>query len=727
MTGRFAALALVLMLLAGLTGCGAPPDEKVVAIPTWDLEIGGRRVDSVTLPAHLEDKLVDRSGARAGEYTLHAAVPVPREMRGRDLTLVLPSLAARAHVIVDDHHVFAIDAPTFGGYREALPQRFRIPAERSDEGSIDVEIVVTNAWLPAAWVDAAPRLSATLDGDAATNRVRFANLVTSLAGTMATIVNAAMFGGLFLIDRRRRGYGWQGVQSLTAIPLSAFMLGITQRWFGVYDTVAMGVSLGVCAAASVEYTYAQFDLGRPRRAVWLIAIVPALASVVAPGPFVAPKVVVPIVLVAVTFVLVPHVAVAVRAWRQRPRSWPLVVSSLAWPVGTLAAYPDCIWWLGYGDPAHGLRGAALATVIVAVVQAATLLHAHAASLRRADDLNVELAERVRALEESNVEVKSLNDELRRQIGARSEKLAESLARSSAIAQPLALRPGDVIEDRYRVVRELGAGGMGAVYLVERIRDARRFALKIQTSADSPEALARLAREAQLASQVAHPNIVAVVDVDVSQSGVLYIVMEHVDGKSLADMHDRFGDVAWAMPILRQIADGLAAIHAKSIVHRDMKPGNVLVAGDAAKIADFGISARAREWSEPDELATTLDAAPQSSALTLTGAVMGTPLYMAPEAARGARYATAASDVFSFGVIAFEVLSGKLPFDAAEVVARLRGRSSPAPSLRAVCTHLDGAVVEIVERCLLADPAARPTAAEIARALHRGAEERTARA
>src|SRR5258706_12918284 len=169
--------------LAIAVGCARPPPEPgVVLIPTWDLEVRGKQPEPITLPAHLEEKLVERSGARASEYTLHTAVPVPPEMRGRNLTLTLPMLPARAHVIVDDHHVFAIDSPTFSGYREAGPQRFRIPSERSDEGSIDIEIVVSNTWTMAAWVDAVPRLSATLDGDRSFNVVRSVNRAAASTG-----------------------------------------------------------------------------------------------------------------------------------------------------------------------------------------------------------------------------------------------------------------------------------------------------------------------------------------------------------------------------------------------------------------------------------------------------------------------------------------------------------------------------------------------------------------
>src|SRR5262249_2303300 len=140
----------------------------------------------------------------------------------------------------------------------------------------------------------------------------------------------------------------------------------------------------------------------------------------------------------------------------------------------------------------------------------------------------------------------LSDELRRQIADRSQRLADALARFGAVpTRAIAFAAGDEVHGRYRIVRPLGAGGMGAVYEVERLVDSRRLAFKILTSASTGSALARLAREAQVAAQVSHPNLVAIVDVDVSDSGSLYIVMELVDGAPLQTLSARYGEAAWA--------------------------------------------------------------------------------------------------------------------------------------------------------------------------------------
>ena len=179
---------------------------------------------------------------------------------------------------------------------------------------------------------------------------------------------------------------------------------------------------------------------------------------------------------------------------------------------------------------------------------------------------------------------------RADVAERSRQLSEALLRLDGAphaATPLA--PGDVVEGRYRVVRAIGAGGMGQVHEVERVSDGRRLALKVLTGATDRGALARFAREAQVAAEIHHPNVVPALDVGVTGNGTLFFVMELVTGSTLADEHARYGDARWAFPILHQIADALAAMHARGIIHRDLKPGNVLLAGDTARVADFGLA------------------------------------------------------------------------------------------------------------------------------------------
>ena len=157
----------------------------------------------------------------------------------------------------------------------------------------------------------------------------------------------------------------------------------------------------------------------------------------------------------------------------------------------------------------------------------------------------------------------------------------------------------MVENRYRVIKELGSGGMGTVYEIERITDGKHFALKALAGGGDAQARARFAREAQIVANVNHPNVVSIVDVDVAKSGFIFLVMELVEaGTTLSDVRRRNRDVPWTLGVLAQVAEGIDAIHGAGIIHRDLKPGNILLSRGAdgrkplVKITDFGISSLA---------------------------------------------------------------------------------------------------------------------------------------
>ena len=318
----------------------------------------------------------------------------------------------------------------------------------------------------------------------------------------------------------------------------------------------------------------------------------------------------------------------------------------------------------------------------------------------------------------------LKSELGHQVAERSRELGDALARVGAPAAVARPAPGDRFNARYRVVRALGEGAMGAVFEVERLTDTQRLALKLVTGQVSAANTVRFAREAEIGARVHHRNLISIVDVGVAEAGAPFLVMELVQGGSLEDQRARFGDVAWGLPILRQIALGLCALHEAGVIHRDLKPGNVLLDGAAgeaapvAKISDFGIS-RFGELGDGSGIspeANTLGAAASRKPnLTGTGALLGTPYYMAPEAARGGRSVDAAADMFAFGILAYEVLTGRPPFGTPPVLAILTGQpiAQPAPMHDG---GVDGAAREVVLTCLALDPRRRPSARRVCEAL-----------
>jgi hypothetical protein len=299
-------------------------------------------------------------------------------------------------------------------------------------------------------------------------------------------------------------------------------------------------------------------------------------------------------------------------------------------------------------------------------------------------------------------------ELRYQVAARSRELGDALAQLGQLA---ALDVGRVIDDRYRIRRKIGEGGMGAVFEVEHTSNGARFALKTLRGRATTNLMVRFAREAQIAARLQHPNLVPVIDVGISD-GALFLVMPLVQGSSLEGQRPRFGDAGWARPLLAQTAAGLAALHANGIVHRDLKPANVLIANDVACIADFGIaSLRDTDDDRALQSRALADTELRAAPLTQAGEFFGTPHYMAPELAMRTLDARASSDMFSFGVLAYELMSGRAPFAEPPVIVRLRGGLPIAP------TKLSMTVVgELIDRCLQSDPEGRPSAREMEAAL-----------
>jgi serine/threonine-protein kinase len=358
------------------------------------------------------------------------------------------------------------------------------------------------------------------------------------------------------------------------------------------------------------------------------------------------------------------------------------------------------------------------------------------------------------VEERDRELLRLNEELRRQIHDRSARLAEAFGRIGRLLghKNKALPIGTIVGERYKILGGLGQGGMSVVYEVERTSDGRRFALKTLAQPHSGRCLARLAREVQAATAVVHPNVVGMIDIDIDAAGIPFLVMELVKGEPLSAQPSRFGDPHFASEVVCQVAAGLSALHQAGVVHRDLKPSNVLVEraqGDTfcAKIVDFGIARVSpsrcanllqlapRELFETDEfiafvagdtsretIAEVEHIAPLSrveedgfanAALTRTGGILGTPMYMAPELASGAKDAAPSCDMWSLGVVAYQLGCGRLPFQEPPLSWTIGELWRPPPvDTRRLSEPLRG----VVERCLDIDPARRPSAVEVAETL-----------
>ena len=268
--------------------------------------------------------------------------------------------------------------------------------------------------------------------------------------------------------------------------------------------------------------------------------------------------------------------------------------------------------------------------------------------------------------------------------------------TSAAEDPLRERVATALGDRYALEEELGRGGSAVVYVARDVRLRRRVALKVL-----PPELAfragvreRFLREAQTAAQLSHPNVVPIYAADDTQ-GVAWLAMALVEGETLGRYMARVGPapVDEARRILAQVADALAYAHARGVVHRDVKPDNVLLDRESGRalVADFGIARAAEEGTK----------------LTATGIAVGTPAYMSPEQAMGDAEVDGRSDLYALGVVGYQLLTGVLPFESAsatgmlmkhvgETVRPLRERRPEVPALLA----------EAIERALAKKPTER---------------------
>lgn len=273
-----------------------------------------------------------------------------------------------------------------------------------------------------------------------------------------------------------------------------------------------------------------------------------------------------------------------------------------------------------------------------------------------------------------------------------------------------------LSPRFTIARPLGAGGMGAVYLGFDPLLKRSIAVKLllPAMASNESARERFLREAEAAASVAHPNVVGVYDVGtLPESGAPYFVMQFVDGVDLATLlaEGHATPEPQAKRVVGEVAAALAAAHARGLVHRDIKPQNVLIERETGRavVVDFGISAIVGHGPP-------VGAKPADSATPLTDNYIGTPTYTSPEHAKGLPL-SGQSDVYSLGVMAFELVTGHPPFASPSLFGMLQAHvnSTPVP-VRTARQDLDPQFAALIDRCLAKAPDARPTAAEITKAL-----------
>ena len=311
----------------------------------------------------------------------------------------------------------------------------------------------------------------------------------------------------------------------------------------------------------------------------------------------------------------------------------------------------------------------------------------------------------RRLQEQNQELMRKNAEL-----IQAQKRTDMVF--SALADAL---PGAVLDQKYRLEEKIGSGGFGAVFRATHLGLNRAVAVKVfrpMPGNDSPEALKRFRLEGASASRVNHPNAVAVLDCGISETGIAYLVMELLDGHSLRDELQQRGVLppARVIEIALPVCRVLAEVHGRGIVHRDIKPDNIFLHqtkdGEVIKVVDFGL---AKIFD---------DEADSAAAQTMTGGIIGTPAYMAPERVNGDSY-DGRTDIYSLGVIMFQMLTGRAPFEANEggvLALMVMHVMKQPPRLRDLNPAVPQEIEALVLDMLRKDPDTRPGAQQLAQKL-----------
>lgn len=689
----------LLLAFGSFLGCSVEPG---IELSRWSLTSGGASVE-VPVPAHLPV---------TPEVQTYRLTTVVRTTDAAQRCLLLPWLAAETEARFDDAPVPSFTGAARPTYRTRGPHLFC--ASQLTPGIHQLVLEVRHTWTQSSWLEGTPRLVSQEAGEREMGwRIRLTFWMSVIAA-VCTCGVSVVYALMFFLARRRRDFGWFAMQAGGAFIYPLFATGFTQG-LGTLDYRLMTSALTVACVSSIYFTHEVFTLGPVPKPFPILLAASILTAFLFSAPFEGVAGVV-VTVVSVELVVVYQLVRLTKL--SLKRSMNARVFLVAWVLLGAFAFIDLNVFVGLAPWAGGIRLAGIGLTLFAVLQVVGLSREFLQTLSASET-------RATLLETQKLEVQRLNTELKFQIAQRSKALAAALSKLSGGG---ALEHGAVVDSRYRVNGFIGAGAMGRVYNVTRVTDEHQFAMKVMSDAQTGTGAIRFAREAELLCKLTHKNVVGVIDAGVDERGLLFLVLELVTGFSLDERDRAHLDTTFGLEVVRQVAEGLSSLHAANIIHRDLKPGNILLAdetdGVRVKLTDFGISIFAPDAAPAapnpesgDSWLSQLGGATADDKLTQTGTVLGTPAYIAPEAAgRSTAGPQAAADVFSLGVIACELLTGKRPWEEPALILKLRGIDPGTFEFAVACPSLPAQVAQVLTRALSWEPSQRPTAAEIAAAI-----------
>ncbi len=697
---------------------------------------------------------------------------MPAAWRGQPLDVLVPGPAHRT-LYVDDAAAVTEDND---GWRPRGAVRARVPAEASADGRLMLRLELDHTWSQSAWLLVPPIL---VEAGTTPPSVRLASTVNgpvAFGSLVALLVVSLIWMAVFLFDRHRVAYLRFSVQTLCALVYPLYTLGYT-RFLGAHEVTMVACGTATALWMSLLFTYDFFNLGKASRA-WTVTLVVAVVAIVATSGEFLEQVQAQVSVLYIGAVTLVQLWLGVRLLRHAEDRVAAVLSFIAWCVVAIGATPDTLAWVGFTDLFAGARTGNIGQTVYPLMLSILMSRTFVLALRHNERLNADLralntelrrqiAERSAQLQAAFAlagsdqhavqlavddlvedryrvvahlgsggmgavyEARRLSDGARVAIKVAHEQDGATLARLAREAQVAAQ-----VEDVHVVrILDVGVAQAGFLYLVLEFVDGQPLALDDGGPAPAPHALEILR---QTAAGLIALHDAGIVHRDLKPSNVLVCRGDGRPQVKIADFGISLAIGMLAAEALEDAAPASEPLDTAALAEATLaEPTQAapMQSGDRTRSLQLGprpvgdtklTSVTVEAKVRPGPLANSWASGKSKRTpgqLTHTGSLPGTPRYMAPELAAGRAHVSPAADLFAFGIIAYGLLGGRMPFRRPPLLDMLHGISPPRPPpVGELVPGLDPQVAALIDRCLALDPAARPTARDMSLALARACDE-----